>query len=378
VNSYILETGDFSRLDLSEPWVDDPSSASLYDHCTRAVDSALERFSPRGLPLIGGGDWNDGLSAVGLAMKGESVWLGHFLHRLLVDFVEISRNRGDRLRAETYEARARHLKAAINNFAWDGEWYFGATKDSGEKIGSKENKEGSVWLNPQTWSIIADVAGSERAEQVLNIVEKKLEVEIGPLLLHPAYKTPDKEIGYLTRYSPGMRENGGVYTHAAAWAVIAAAKLGRGETAFRIYSKLNPMNRGKDPQRYCAEPYVTAGNIEGPASDFYGRGGWTWYTGSAAWLFKAGLEWILGIRPAPDGLQIDPCIPSAWKGYTIRRTFRGAIYNIRVVNPGSVECGVKELTVDGQRHCMTRGPRNKTVPVFPAGSTHDIRVVLGK
>jgi len=378
VNSYILETGDFAKLDLPEPWVDDPSPASLYDHCTRAIDLSLQRFSPRGLPLIGGGDWNDGLSAVGLGMKGESVWLAHFLHRLLIDFVEISKNHNDRSRAATYETRGRQLKDAINNIAWDGEWYYGATKDSGEKLGSKENKEGSVWLNPQTWSIIADVAGSDRAQQVFDIVEKKLEVEIGPLLLQPAYKTPDKDIGYLTRYSPGMRENGGVYTHAAAWAVIAAAMLGRGESAFRIYSKLNPMNRGKEPARYFAEPYVTAGNIEGPASAFYGRGGWTWYTGSAAWLFKAGLEWILGIRPVFNGLQIDPCIPAAWKEYTVRRTFRGAAFDIHVENPDGVECGVKELTVDGTRHCMTKGPREKTIPVFPAGTAHNIRVVLGK
>ncbi|TLY28584.1 MAG: hypothetical protein E6K56_09675 [Ignavibacteria bacterium] len=362
VNSYLCETGEFSRLELTQPWVDDPSPASLYDHCTRAIDSALQRFSPRGLPLIGGGDWNDGLSAVGLGMKGESVWLAHFLHRLLTDFVEISGNRNDPSRAETYELRARQLKDAINDIAWDGEWFYGATKDSGESLGSNANKEGSLWLNPQTWSIIADVAADERARQVWDIVEKKLEAEIGPLLLQPAYKTPDKEIGYLTRYSPGMRENGGVYTHAAAWAIIAAAKLGRGESAFRIYSKLNPMNRGKDPARYCAEPYVTAGNIEGPASAFYGRGGWTWYTGSAAWLFKAGLEWILGI----------------WKKYTVRRTFRGPTFNIHVENPDGVECGLKELTVDGVRHCMTKGPRDKTIPVFPAGTSHTIRAVLGK
>ena len=138
------------------------------------------------------------------------------------------------------------------------------------------------------------------------------------------------------------------------------------------------MNRGKDPARYCAEPYVTAGNIEGPASAFYGRGGWTWYTGSAAWLFKAGLEWILGIRPEFNGLRIDPCIPSVWKKYTVRRTFRGATFNIHVENPDGVECGVKELTVDGVRHCMTKGPRDKTIPVFPAGTSHTIRAVLGK
>jgi len=240
----------------------------MYDHCVRAIDKALERFSPRGLPLIGAGDWNDGLSAVGLEMKGESVWLGHFIHRILRDFSTVAQNAKDINRADNYRNRAEKLKNALNSAGWDGGYYFGATKDSGEKIGSRENDEGSVWLNPQTWAIIAGVADEARARQVMDVVEKKLEKKIGPLLLTPAYTKSDAEIGYLTRYSPGVRENGGVYTHASTWAVIAEAMLGRGDAAFRIYAKLNPINRGKDPKTYVAEPYVTSGNIEGPDSKF--------------------------------------------------------------------------------------------------------------
>ena len=216
-----------------------------------------------------------------------------------------------------------------------------------------------------------------RARAVFDVVEKELEFEIGPLLLHPAYTTPDRFIGYLTRYSPGMRENGGVYTHGATWAVIAAAILGRGESAHRIYSKLNPVNRGKKPDVYCAEPYVTAGNIEGPESPFYGRGGWTWYTGSAAWLYRVGLEWILGVRATFDGLIVDPCIPAAWKGYTVRRLFRGAEYRITVRNPSHVECGVQEFSVDGGGMAKTAGTRYASLPVFPAGSAHEIVIVMG-
>lgn len=377
VNSYLLETNDFAALDLVEPWVDNARGSTLYEHCIRAINFSLERFSPRGLPLIGGGDWNDGLSAVGLDMKGESVWLAHFIHRILVDFALIAKYRSDDRKAEEYAERASRLSHTINDQAWDGAYYYGATKDSGEKLGSKENTEGSVWLNPQTWSIMAGVADASRASLVMDVVEEKLETEIGPLLLRPAYKTPDKDVGYLTRYSPGMRENGGVYTHAATWAVIAAAMLGRGASAFRIYSNLNPIHRGKEPDRYAAEPYVTPGNIEGPDSAFFGRGGWTWYTGSAAWLFRVGLEWILGVRPLFDGLQIDPCIPKEWPVFKVRRTFRGAVYNIEVRNPEHVECGVKEMLVDGQPHCTTKGPREKVVPAFPAGTTHDVRVMLG-
>ena len=376
-NSYLQETDDLDALDLKEPWVDDTVGSSLYEHCTQAVDLSLGRLSPRGLPLIGGGDWNDGLSAVGLEMKGESIWLAHFLHRILLDIARIARRRKDDRKSEFYATRARELKRAINAFGWDGGWYYGATKDSGGKIGSKDNSEGSVWLNPQTWAIIADVADAPRADKVMDVVEKKLEVDIGPLLLQPAYKTPDEYIGYLTRYSPGMRENGGVYTHAATWAVAAAAKLGRGESAYRMYAKLNPIHRGKEAERYYAEPYVTAGNIEGPSSAFYGRGGWTWYSGSAAWLYKVGLEWILGVRATFDGLLVDPCVPRSWKHFTVRRLFRGATYNISVENPGHVKCGVKTMWVDGKILCETKGPREKIVPAFPAGTVHNVRVVMG-
>jgi cellobiose phosphorylase len=377
MNAYLLETNDFSVLEALEPFVDDKHVAPMYDHCCRAIDFSLDRFSERGLPLLGAGDWNDGLSAVGLDMKGESVWLAHFIHRILLDFAWIARKKNDDARAENYLSRASLLKETINSLAWDGEYYFGATKDSGEKIGSSENTEGKVWLNPQTWGVIAGVADAERAEQVMNVVESKLEYEIGPILLYPAYKTPDKDVGYLTRYAAGMRENGGVYTHGATWAIIAEAMLGRGDAAYRMYSKLNPINRGKKPDEYFAEPYVTPGNIEGPDSAFYGRGGWTWYTGSAAWLFKVGLEWILGVRAAFDGLLLDPCIPQAWDGFKVQRIFRGAHYFIEVKNPEHVNCGVKELWVDGARHCMTRGGRDKVVPQFDAGTKHDVVVVLG-
>lgn len=377
MNEYVQETNDHSILEETEPFADSSSTATMYEHCVKAIDKSLERFSPRGLPLIGSGDWNDGLSAVGLEMKGESVWLGHFVYKILTDFSGIARRKNDTTRAEKYRIRAKDLKEKLNSLAWDGEYYYGATKDSGEKLGSKENAEGSVWLNPQTWAIIAGVADEQRSREVMDVVERKLEKEIGTLLLYPAYKTPDSYVGYLTRYSPGMRENGGVYTHGATWSVIAAAMLGRGDTAFRFYSKLNPINRGKNPDTYAAEPYVTPGNIEGPDSKFFGRGGWTWYSGSASWLFKVGLEWILGIRSKSEGLLIDPCIPSSWDGFTVKRVFRGALFTIEVKNPSHVQCGLRELWVDGERHCMTKGLREKMVPQFPAGTTHSIIAIMG-
>jgi cellobiose phosphorylase len=376
--AYLQETDDPGILNTREAFVDEPGGASLYDHCCRSIDRALQRLSGRGLPLIGGGDWNDGLSAVGLQMKGESIWLGEFLHRILCDFADVAAARGDQERELRYRSEAGELRSRLNTLGWDGAYYWGATKDSGEKIGSRMNVEGRIWLNPQTWAIIGGVADPERARQVMDAVERELEKEIGPLLLAPAYTVPDSSIGYLTRYSAGMRENGGVYTHGAAWAVMAAAMLGRGTAAYRMYSKLNPINRGMRPGTYRAEPYVTPGNIEGPDSAFFGRGGWTWYTGSAAWLFKVGLERILGIRPVKDGLVVDPCIPPQWPGFTVKRIFRGAEYRITVRNPEHVECGVKELYVDGVPTCTTRGPREKMLPVCAAATSHDVLVVLGK
>ncbi len=377
MTAYLRETGDGTSLDIREPFVDDPAGGTLYDHCCRAIERALQRRSDRGLPLIGGGDWNDGLSAVGLDMKGESVWLGHFLHRILIDFAEVAEDRGDRSRASRYRSEAAGLRTGLNTTGWDGSYYWGATKDSGEKIGSRGNREGRLWLNPQTWAVIGGVADAARAGQVMDVVERELETEIGPLLLAPAYTVPDRMIGYLTRYSAGMRENGGVYTHGATWAVIAAAMLGRGETAFRIYSRLNPVNRGKRPTVYRAEPYVTAGNIEGPGSPFFGRGGWTWYSGSAAWLFAAGMEWILGVRPSRAGLVVDPCIPSDWPEYAVTRMFRGATYRITVRNPHGAQTGVEQVLLDGRPCAEHLGPREKCLPVCPAGTIHDVLVVLG-
>jgi cellobiose phosphorylase len=376
VASYLAETGDDAVLQEREPFVDDEAGATLADHCHRAIDRVWGRRSPRGLPLIGAGDWNDGLSAVGLDMKGESVWLGHFLHRILLDFAEITARIGDRTRSVEYRGRATVVRGVLNQEGWDGQWYWRATKDSGEKLGSRENREGKIYLNAQTWAVLADVADDARARQVMDAVEEHLEYKAGPLLLSPAYKTPDVNIGYLSRYAPGARENGGVYTHAATWAVLAAARIGRGEMAYRLFSKINPVVRGRKPDEYYAEPYVTPGNIDGPDSPLYGRGGWTWYTGSAAWLFRAAMEGILGIRPTAEGLLVDPCIKPSWKGFSLRRKFRGALYYVQVKNPHRVACGVGALEIDGQLTEMKMRGKGVLLPVFPPETEHRILVTM--
>ncbi len=374
---YLEETADRGLLRAKEPFLDDKRGATLYDHCVRAIDRVLKRMSKRGLPLIGAGDWNDGLSAVGLKWKGESVWLGQFLYGVLVDFVEVAGLMKDPSRARRYAAAAKKLRIAINKFGWDGEYYLGATKDSGEKLGSRKNTQGKVWLNTQTWSILANVADAARANRVFDVVERELEGKNGTLLVKPAYSTPDPEIGYLTRYAPGMRENGGVYTHAATWSVIAAAKLGRAEAAYRMFQKLNPAILGSAPHEYIAEPYVTPGNIEGPDSRFYGKGGWTWYSGSATWLFKAGVEGILGVRASRQGLVVDPCIPKGWKSCSVTRLFRGAVYRIAIENPDGHSTGVKTVAVNGDTIDVERIGTGIILPIMPRGSELRVKVVLG-
>lgn len=373
---YLEETGEYNILKSKEPFLDDKKPSTLYDHSIRAIEKVLKRVSKRGIPLIGAGDWNDGLSAVGLQWKGESIWLGQFLHRILIDFSIIADHVKDKSRAKRYRSISAKLKKAINKHGWDKEYYFGATKDSGEKLGSKGNKEGKIWLNTQTWGVLSDVAEKERAEQVMNVVEQSLEFDAGTVLLHPGFSIPDPKIGYLTRYASGMRENGGTYTHAATWTVIAHAKLKRAEAAYRSFSKINPIVRSMEPDRYTAEPYVTPGNIDGPNSRFYGRGGWTWYTGSAAWLFKAGTDWILGIRASRNGLIVDPCIPKEWDGYSVKRLFRGSTYEIIVKNPDHVSMGVMKACMNGKELDVEEG--KVILPISKTKSQHSIEVIMGK
>jgi cellobiose phosphorylase len=374
--NYLQETNDEAILTQVEPFLDDAAGATIYDHCIRAIEKVYTRMSNRGLPLIGAGDWNDGLSAVGLKWKGESIWLGQFLHRILLDFIPVAERSDDTRRADIFRVRAEKLLASLNTNGWDGKYYYGATKDNGDKLGSQSSPEGKVWLNTQTWSVLSDVADADRANQVMDVVEQKLEHKAGTVLVYPGYRTPDTHIGYLTRYAAGMRENGGTYTHAATWTVMAHAKLKRAEAAFRSFSKINPIIRGKKPDEYVAEPYVTPGNIDGPDSRFYGRGGWTWYTGSAAWLFKAGTEWILGVRASTDGLIIDPCIPKEWKQYSVKRIFRGAVYNIIVRNPKHVSHGISTVTIDGKVSAVNGV--QCLLPIFEHGTEHTIELILGK
>ncbi|HUU82182.1 MAG TPA: glycosyl hydrolase family 65 protein [Phycisphaerae bacterium] len=366
--NYIKETADYDVLKETVPFVDDPAPVPLLEHVERAFQRSFGRTSERGLPYIGSGDWNDGLSAAGLQERGESIWMGHFLAGLLNDWAELFRRIGADDKADPFARRREQLVASINHHGWDGQWYIRATLDDGTVLGSARNEHGRIFLNAQTWAILNDVAPPERAAACMQAVKEHLVTEVGPLLLTPAFARPDPRIGYITRYGPGLRENGGVYTHAACWAIAAACKIGDAETAGRLLDALNPARR--DPDRYQAEPYVMPGNIDGPESPHFGRGGWTWYTGSAAWLQRVLLEWVLGVRPDWDGLRIQPCLPPAWPGASLRRRYRGADYQIDIER-------AEKRAPDGRAVVSLDGeivPDNLIPPPSEPGKVHKVQV----
>lgn len=345
--SYLKETGDFSILDDPAPYLDEPEPRPLADHVERAFARAFARTGPRGLPFIGAGDWNDGLSALGLVEQGESVWLGHFLAGLLADWCEIHRRRGDGARADDFAARRQALIEAINAHAWDGGWYRRATRDDGTWIGSAASRAGRIFLNAQTWAILNEVAPPERAAACWAAVKEHLVSDAGALLLAPAFDVPDETVGYITRYAPGLRENGGVYTHAATWAIAAAARMRDAELVGRLLAAVDPT--GKNPERYWAEPYVLPGNVDGPDSPWHGRAGWTWYTGAAAWLPRVISEWVLGVRATWEGLRFDPCLPPAWPRAALQRPWRGADLEIAIERRPGLSPGEVRVEVDGRR-----------------------------
>lgn len=368
--AYVKETKDYSIYDEVTPFLDG-GEATVYEHCKRAIERAFSKFSPRGVPLMGDHDWNDGLSAIGNDWKGESFWVGEFLYMILKDFIPLAEMRGDKAFAEKAKDVLKTLKYAVNEYGWDGEWYLQATTDGWEKVGSKENDEGKIFLNPQIWAVISGIADEDKAKKAMNAVTKYLLKDYGALLLYPAYTTPRTDIGYITRYAPGLRENGGVYTHAATWAVWAYSLIGDSKLAYEAYRRICPPNRSADIDNYMAEPYVTPGNSDGPLSPYFGRGGWSWYTGSAQWLHRVGTHYILGIRPTIEGLEIDPSIPQEWDGFTYKRQFRGATYYIEVDNSSHVSKGVKQIYVDGE---LIQG---NVIPDFADGKEHNVKVIMG-
>jgi cellobiose phosphorylase len=348
-------------------------SASLYEHCVRAIEISLQTGA-HGLPLMGTGDWNDGMNLVGAGGKGESVWLGWFLVSILRPFANLAKARGDAARAARYRRAATNLTKALDA-AWDGEWYRRAYFDDGMPLGSKENVECQIDAIAQSWSVISGAADRERARRAMAAVNQHLVRESDGLvlLLTPPFDTMEPDPGYIRGYLPGVRENGGQYTHAALWNVLAFAQLGDGDRAWELFSLLNPVNHARTPDqlaRYRAEPYVVAADVYS-VPPHTGRGGWTWYTGSAGWMYRVGIEAILGISLRAGALHIEPCIPRGWPGYEATFAQAGASYHITVENPQSVNRGVVLMELDGEN------VTGRDIPLAGSGGEHRLRVVLG-
>jgi len=350
--------------------------APLYEHCARALDQSLA-VGAHGLPLMGTGDWNDGMNRVGEHGKGESVWLGWFLHATLTAFAPLAKARGEDARAEKWLSHAAALQASLERDGWDGDWYRRGYFDDGTPLGASAGDECRIDSIAQSWAVISGAADPARARRAMAAVEEHL---IRPadglaLLFTPPFERTPLDPGYIKGYPPGIRENGGQYTHAAAWSVIALAALGQGDQAAALFSLLNPINHAStrtDVQRYKVEPYVVAADIYSVPPNV-GRGGWTWYTGSSGWLYRAGIESILGLRLAGTTLLLDPVIPASWPRFELAYKHRSARYHITVENPQRVSRGVSSATLDG--NALPSGPAR--VPLADDGATHIVRVILG-
>jgi cyclic beta-1,2-glucan synthetase len=392
---YIATTGDAAILDEQLPFLDGPTlkpgehdlyfqpgladeMASLYEHCARGLDLSLET-GPHGLPLIGTGDWNDGMNRVGAAGKGESVWLGWFFHAALTAFTPFAAARAESVRAAAWMAHADALASALDREGWDGEWYRRGYYDDGAPLGSARNEECRIDSIAQSWAALSGAGDPARAVQAMANLDREL-IHRGDrlaLLFAPPFDKTLRDPGYIKGYPPGIRENGGQYTHAAAWSIMGFAALGQGDKAAELFALVNPVNHTSTRAgvlRYKVEPYVVAADVYSMAPHV-GRGGWTWYTGSAGWLYRAGIESILGLRLEGESMVIDPCIPASWPGFEMTLRHRGAVYEIAIRNPVRVNRGVIAAELDGASHAPFLGKAR--LKLGETAGMHKIVVTLG-
>jgi cyclic beta-1,2-glucan synthetase len=390
VAAYVSRTGDESVLDEVVPFLEAPplepgqsetyilprvsaDEASLFEHCVRAIAHGTH-FGEHGLPLIGSGDWNDGMNRVGHEGRGESVWLGWFLQVVLNEFAPLCdrRNRSDL--AQRYRSDAQWLIGMLE-LSWDGGWYRRAYFDDGTPLGSAQNEECRIDSLTQSWAVLSGAAQPRRAAQAIEAVRAHLVRRDAQLvlLLTPPFDRMPHDPGYIKGYLPGVRENGGQYTHAALWTVIALARLGLGDEAMELFHMINPINHMRTPEaveRYQVEPYVVAADVYAHPMHV-GRGGWTWYTGSSGWMYQAAIEALLGLRRQASTFSMSPSIPAMWTTYSLEWTIGRTRYRIAVSNPEHRCRGVASATLDGAP------VDSSAIPLEDDGRTHDVAIVLG-
>jgi len=326
-------------------------TATLYQHCVRAIEHGL-KFGEHGLPLMGCGDWNDGMNLVGKAGRGESVWLGFFLYDVLTQFAGLARTHNDLVFADRCLAQARLLQQNLELHAWDGGWYRRAYFDNGDPLGSQTNPECQIDSLPQSWSVISGAGEWQRSREAMNAVDRRLVRRQAGLiqLFDPPFDKSSLNPGYIKGYIPGVRENGGQYTHGAIWTTMAFALLGEHERAWELFGLLNPIHHGSTPAQiatYKVEPYVVAADVYAMAPHI-GRGGWTWYTGSAGWMYRLLIETLLGVHREGDRLRLTPRLPPNWTTYKVHYRYRQTVYHI-TIRRRMAELPVKnQLSLDGQ------------------------------
>ncbi|MGV8943425.1 GH36-type glycosyl hydrolase domain-containing protein [Thermomonas sp.] len=390
---YIKTTGDSAVLDTHQPFLEGPklepgaddayfrpktsaTDASLYEHCARAIDASVS-LGTHDLPLFGTGDWNDGMNRVGAQGRGESVWLGWFLCATIDAFAPIAKARGEDERAQRWEQVAKTVRTGLDAGGWDGRWYRRGYYDDGTPLGSNDSDECRIDTIAQSWSVIAGGGDPAHARSAMEQVDRLLILhdEKIALLFTPPFQDTPHDPGYIKAYPAGLRENGGQYTHGAQWSIFAYAKLGDGDRAEGLFSLINPIHHAATAEaiaRYKVEPYVSAADVYSVAPHV-GRGGWTWYTGSGAWLYRAGLEAILGFHRESNRLRLDPCIPRAWPGFAIDYRYGGSQYRIEVSNPHRACGGIARCELDG-------APLDRTpclIPLVDDGNIHHVTVELG-
>jgi cyclic beta-1,2-glucan synthetase len=369
VSRYIEHTGDDSLLDELVPFLHskplregeheryEPTQIStqigtVFEHCFRAIDRALRFFGEHGLPLIGIGDWNDGMSRVGDAGRGESVWLGWFLCEILKRFADLCERKGEGERSGRYRNIREQLTASLDEHAWDGQWYRRACTDSGQWLGSIHTEECRIDAIAQSWSVISGAAPKDKAMQAMQAFDRELvdrDLFVARLLTPPFDRT-DPSPGYIQGYPPGIRENGAQYTHGVVWGIVAWCLLGKGDKAFELFHMLNPLTHTRtlgEVRQYAGEPYVMAADVY-TTDPHKGHAGWTWYTGAAGWMYQAGVEWILGLQRRGERLYIRPCIPCEWQEFSVTYRFGSTRYLIAVKNPAGKSSGWTTLMIDGQ------------------------------